>query len=127
MKTLRMPNPSHSEPAIDEVEHSGTVVIVGANGSGKSRLGAWLESPMSLTQHRGAPRQADSADRKVYRIAAQRSLVLPDRAERIEATQASYQLMRGSTNPPIGVSRIQGDPVVGQSNDFDLLLNTLFA
>lgn len=123
-QTLRLPNVSSgSNPTVD-VLHRGQVVIVGANGSGKSRLGAWLENPQSLKSNRG---MAGAQPRQAYRLGAQRVLALPDQAQRMDATRATEQLVRGSEGPGGEISRIQGDPVVGQNNDFALLINTLFA
>ncbi|HMH53962.1 MAG TPA: AAA family ATPase [Candidatus Acidoferrum sp.] len=121
---LRFPNPSLSEPPIIDVPHRGQIVIVGANGSGKSRLGAWLENPASLW-----PNRSNTGDqpRHAYRLAAQRALLLPDHAERMEPRMAHDRLVRGEDGPSSGSSRVRGDPVVGQANDFGLLLNALFA
>lgn len=123
--TLQMPNPSSDQPPVTEVQHSGRIVIVGANGSGKSRLGAWFENPIALRQNRS--RVIPREDRKCYRISAQRILALPDHANRVDSKVVSEQLIRGSSGPGGELSRVQGDPVVGQSNDYSLLVDTLFA
>ncbi len=52
---------------LSKVEYSRSIVVVGANGAGKTRLGTWIEF--------------SSPDRdKVYRISAQKSLLMPDSA-----------------------------------------------
>lgn len=123
-RTLHMPNPSLGAEPVHDVHHNGCIVIVGANGSGKSRLGAWLENPASLIRNKT---MATAPKRGAYRIGAQRVLVLPDRAQRMAAEQAAQQLEQGTDGPGGGMSRVQGDPVVGQTNDFGPLLNRLFA
>jgi ABC-type cobalamin/Fe3+-siderophores transport system ATPase subunit len=123
--TLRMPNPSIDNPPAIDVQHTGHIVIVGANGSGKSRLGAWFENPVSLIRNRGM-HVPSTQKRNAYRISAQRTLSLPNQAQRVDANVVAQQLIRGSEGPG-SVSRVQGDPVVGQNNDFSLLVNTLFA
>lgn len=54
---------SHPE-GTNTIENNGSVVIIGANGAGKTRLGSWIE--FSST-HR----------LKVHRISAQKSLSMP--------------------------------------------------
>lgn len=49
-----------------DVESTSGFVIVGANGSGKSRLGAWIERHQSV------------AEEQVLRISAQRALKIPE-------------------------------------------------
>lgn len=126
MPVLKLPNPSKDAPTLTEVTFSRTVVIVGANGAGKSRLGAWLENPRTVI---GGPGRHDSGSTRVadaFRIGAQRVLNLPASAERLEVTAATTQLQRGSDGAMSG-TRLAGDPVVGQSADFPLLVNALFA
>lgn len=123
-RTLHMPNPSLGAEPVHDVHHNGCIVIVGANGSGKSRLGAWLENPVSLVRDKI---MAFAPKRGAYRIGAQRVLVLPEQAQRMAAEQAAQQLEQGTDGPGGGTSRVQGDPVVGQTNDFGPLLNRLFA
>lgn len=123
-----MPNPPRGGGS-DEIEHHGVVVFVGANGSGKTRLGAWLENPANLgTSRPGMAGIGPQNVRRAYRIGAQRNLSLPDRAERQDAEAANKNLSRGSAGPGGSeTSRVSGDPVVGTTNDFNLLLNSLFA
>ena len=65
MREVHFP-PSISVPAQPvDLECETSIVVVGANGAGKSRLGAWLEL-------HGPQKQ------RVHRITAQRSIVFPD-------------------------------------------------
>lgn len=76
MKAVSFP-PSASEPnQIKELECQTSIVVVGANGAGKSRLGSWLEL-------KGPPQKE-----RVHRIAAQRSLVFPDSSSPIGLEKA---------------------------------------
>jgi hypothetical protein len=122
-KTLKMPNEAKSAPGVTTVTHSGVVVIVGANGSGKSRLGAWLENPKTVQTNRGG-----GGGKNAYRIGAQRTLDFPGEAQRLPAERASENLQRGSRGPGGNeLSRLQGDPVVGRNEDFGPLIDLLFA
>lgn len=62
-RSLALP-PSKSHLAGDTIDVIGSIVVVGANGSGKTRLGAWLDahSPQAAVTHR---------------LAAQKSLTFP--------------------------------------------------
>lgn len=60
----------------EEINLVDSVIILGANGSGKSRLGAWLEM-------HGPQKE------KVHRIAAQRSLVFPMKTSPIGLKEAT--------------------------------------
>src|SRR5688572_27967905 len=79
MFSLILP-PSISRPSQNStVDCPRSVVIVGANGCGKTRLGAWidLESPQFQS---------------VHRIAAQKSLALPERSSptSLEAAESDF-------------------------------------
>jgi Protein of unknown function (DUF4435)/AAA domain, putative AbiEii toxin, Type IV TA system len=63
--------PSASVPSqVKDLQCQTSIVVVGANGSGKSRLGSWLE-------FKGPQKE------RVHRIAAQRSLVFPENSSPI--------------------------------------------
>lgn len=118
---LRMPNSSTGPEAISSVMHSGIIVVIGANGAGKTRFGAWLENPQS----RSGVHVADHT-KGAYRIAAQRQLSLPAQAQRQDEATAARNLLNGNDMGP-QVSRVSGDPIVGTSSDFAALLSLLFA
>ncbi len=121
---LTLPN-NGLNGAAATIEHDGVVVIVGANGSGKTRLGAWLESPAALAPqvHPGA-----AVARSGYRIGAQRLLEMPDTAQLKMRAEAENDLLNGGSGP-MGPrpSRVTGDPIVGQLSDFKQLVDLLFA
>lgn len=120
---LPMPNASREGEA--DIAHNGVVVLVGANGSGKSRLGAWIENPDIATASLGTAGGAGT--KRAYRIGSQRQLSLPDEVARVSSQQATDQLARGN-EMTTGPSRVSGpDPAIGVLDDFRLLLNALFA
>ena len=127
MPTLTLPNLSTGVTPVSTVSYDRIVVIVGANGSGKTRLGAWLENPKSLFQNGGMmPPRGNTKNPEVYRIGAQRVLSLNETAERKEKSAVTQSLHQGDGMAQ-GISRLQGDPIVGQHSDFNLLLSALFA
>lgn len=61
-----------------------SVIIIGANGSGKSKLGAWIEqSNPSIT----------------HRIGAQRSLIFGSYIKQMSYEQATHKLLSGTDTP----------------------------
>ena len=109
-------NTSDDVVVIDDV-HS--MVIIGANGSGKTRLGHWLEN-----------NQDD--DVFVHRIAAQKMLEMEPSAFAMNYDEAMDGFLFGSTskrmkkkNPKHG--RWGDDPVVGTLWDFDSVQSLLYA
>jgi ABC-type cobalamin/Fe3+-siderophores transport system ATPase subunit len=94
-----------------------SLVIVGANGSGKSRLGAWLDARDDLI---------------VHRVSAQRALSINEFVTPRPLEQASRQLLFGhdgqgaNHNNKIG-SRWANRPISAQAQDFEPALQVLFA
>ncbi|UOF14179.1 AAA family ATPase [Lysobacter capsici] len=127
---LMMPNLPDGSLGESAVAHNGKIVIVGANGSGKTRFGAWLENP-SVRRHQASHYHSDSKRNEgVYRISAQRVLDLPPSAARKSWEEASAELNSGLGGPSgIGVrhTRVGGDPVVGSMADYGALINALFS
>lgn len=65
LKDISFPPSASAHGQSTELQCQTSIVVVGANGAGKSRLGSWLELK--------GPQKA-----RVHRIAAQRSLVFPE-------------------------------------------------
>jgi ABC-type dipeptide/oligopeptide/nickel transport system ATPase component len=112
---LRFPAGNINEMQTLELDQN--VVIIGANGSGKTRLGAKLEAEMPVE--------------KVHRVSAQRALTIPDFAPLKFLEQAQNELF-------FGVSDIQqisnkmgyrwgNNPATTMMSDFERVLSTLFA
>jgi hypothetical protein len=116
-RELTLPAPP-SSPATSTVTATGSVVIVGANGSGKTRLGAWLDisSPQNTLTHR---------------VAAQKSLTIPESWSTSSLDLAENALLYGfagadaSTVHKLG-HKWGGKPSTHLQTDFDKLLIFLF-
>ena len=99
-----------------------TTILVGANGSGKSRLAAWLENSLGMEAHR---------------IGAHRALTLnPDVVKVSEAT--GLTILRAGVGPGNEGNELHfpnwrpgnrwgGKPTTHLLNDFDALLQSLYA
>ncbi len=117
--SLYLPTPDGTGNKV-EIKHNGSVVIVGANGSGKSRLGAWIE------------KTAQNND-VVHRISAQRALVLPEYAIVKSLEQSLNDLIWGNEDPQYANNqnkfghRWQGKPETFPLNDYGKVLSNLFA
>lgn len=87
----------------EELTLIDNLVIVGANGSGKSRLGSRIENQTTY--------------RPVKRISAQRLLQVPDRAQQRTLVQSLNELVNNWRNRN----------VIELQNDYELALSTIFA
>lgn len=114
----KLPLPSSGDSASGVVlDGHRAFVVVGANGTGKTRLGSWLElsSPIQATAHR---------------ISAQKSLTMPasvsPRAPAEAEAALRWGLESGSASHREGF-RWQSNPSTALLNDFDKLLVYLFS
>jgi energy-coupling factor transporter ATP-binding protein EcfA2 len=100
-----------------ELETTSSILFVGANGAGKTRLGAWIEI--------NSPNAA-----RVHRIAAQKSLAMPDTATPTAIDLAETDLLFGHSlhgrQNKLG-HRWQGNAAVSFLNDFQKLMVYLFS
>lgn len=116
--TLTLPNVADGTTDIDTKR---SIVIIGANGSGKTRLGTWIEfdSP-----------QKD----KVHRVSAQKSLNMPDSTSPVSIEKAECDLLFGYPD----VSKDQrfdykrghrwgGKPAIALLDDYQKLMVYLFS
>ena len=92
-----------------------STIFVGANGAGKTRLGVSIENQVP--------------DAKIRRVAAHRSLVMPDQLSSMSYDRALRALETGY--PDVGglksAHRYQQKPEVVLLSDYDYLLQALFA
>lgn len=127
---LRMPNMPNGAIGECDIPHAGVVVIVGANGSGKTRLGAWLENP-AVRRHQESNFHTDTKrNEDIYRISARRSLELPPSAVRKSLAEANAELnsgLGGAMGTGTRHTRVGGDPIVGAVGDYGALINALFS
>jgi Protein of unknown function (DUF4435)/AAA domain, putative AbiEii toxin, Type IV TA system len=116
---LSLPIPNNSTIANDfSVKQS--VVFIGANGSGKSRLGAWLD--IISIKHKD----------KVHRISAQKSLEMPESVSPQSIIQSEFELLYGNANYKQIASKHKAvrwgnKPNTHLINDFDKLMVYLFS
>jgi len=72
-----LPKQNENARWVNEEQHeasSNAVIIIGANGSGKSRLAAWIEQVTNSVKVDNSDEKPKSKEMDVYRIGAQRSL-----------------------------------------------------
>lgn len=109
------------EKDLAEIETNQSVLIIGANGSGKSRLGTWmdLKSPQRNI---------------VHRISAQRALAMPDHTTPTSLQQAQNNLLYGIENlegsEPLWYKenyRWGSKPAISSLNDYGKLMVYLFS
>lgn len=112
MKKLTLPRGNTTE----EIETSQSLLFIGANGSGKTRLGTWIEitSPQKSV---------------VHRISAQKSLALPDSTTPQSIEQAEKDLLFG--NPDWShaqkINKFSNKPATQSLNDYQKLMVYLFS
>ncbi len=104
-----------------EIPVCGSVVFIGANGSGKSRLGSWIdiESPQK---------------KRVHRVSAQKSLSMPDTTTPVSIELAEKDLRYGYSAAPIESAsdykighKWHSRPAVTLQDDFNKLMTYLFS
>lgn len=116
--SINLPNRSgNGNP--EKIDTSGRIVLIGANGSGKTRLGIWIEEQLQ-NQY------------TVHRISAQKALDIPEFAALKNLEQAKKELIFGRSDQHATVARKihdrwGGSPATFLLNDFDKLLSLLFA
>src|SRR5215208_6906013 len=96
IRSLALPSPKSAPPgegSTTSVPTEGPLVVIGANGSGKTRLGTWIEFESGHIE-------------LVRRISAQKSLAMPGSAASGAVDQAYMALLYGTaaadmTNPTI--------------------------
>lgn len=117
--TLPKPNTDGSIYSIFDSDQS--VLLVGANGSGKTRLGTWIETN-SPEKH------------LVHRISAQKSLAMPESSIPMSIAKAEKDLLYGNAEGNDNDQqhhknhyKWQGKPAITQQNDFQKLMVYLFS
>jgi hypothetical protein len=120
-RNLSLP-PSISSPQSTDIQVKSSVVVVGANGSGKTRFGSWidLESPQKAL---------------VHRVGAQKSLSIPEYCSTSSINAAEHNLLYGYYQANLAVEtmqqykighRWQSKPSTFLQSDYDKLLTYLF-
>jgi ABC-type cobalamin/Fe3+-siderophores transport system ATPase subunit len=106
--------------ASEALPGESNVVLVGANGAGKTRLGIWLDF--------------NQGHIRVHRISAQRALAIPQSATMQTLAIAEKLLWVGEKDAPLGQEQWNkthyryGNDIIGNVlSDYQHLLSTLFA
>lgn len=112
-RTLILPR---ENGATESIETTQSLLFVGANGSGKTRLGTWIE--LSSPQRE-----------LVHRISAQKSLSMPDSTTPVSIDIAERNLLFGhpSHTHHHKQSRWGGNPATALLSDYEKLMVYLFS
>jgi hypothetical protein len=118
--SLKLPASQSHPEGQNTIEATGSIVVVGANGAGKTRLGSWIEfqEPNALLTHR---------------ISAQKSLTLPASTRPMSVDIAEPELLfgyeKGRDNPKAYKTghRWSNHPNTSLLNDFERLMIYLFS
>ncbi|WP_286230573.1 DUF4435 domain-containing protein [Neobacillus mesonae] len=113
---IKLPNENNA--VIEEVFENNALIIIGANGSGKSRLGAWIEK---------------NDFTNIHRVSAQRSLIFDDFIALKSYKQSENLLWFGIENDPQphelqkGSRWQYGKYTTSMVQDFNAALSTVIA
>jgi hypothetical protein len=110
---LQIPIPNNASGTQPLDTNGNPIVIIGANGSGKSRMGFFIER--------------NNATPFTVRISAHRALSLPDYAQPYNLEQATNLLRTGDITGSYNSKYNSESPVLYLQNDYQYLLSTLFA
>lgn len=100
-----------------EIETTTSLLFVGANGSGKTRIGTWIELQSPQKE-------------KVHRISAQKSLTMPDTTTPMSIERAEKDLLFGDADGQWSHKqghRWQSKPAISLLNDYQKLMVYLFS
>lgn len=113
LKKLSLPN---NDAQIVEIESTQSILFIGANGSGKTRLGSWIELDSPQNQI-------------VHRISAQKSLTFPDSTTPQSIDLAEKDLLWGHPQWSVSNKRNKwsNKPATTFQNDFQKLMVYLFS
>ena len=110
--------PNGSNQRIEYTTQNNSVIIIGANGSGKSKLGEWMEKRDEITTHR---------------IGAQRSLVFGQYIQQKSYEQATnllvygHESQRGNHDQRWGFDGEKYNYTATLLNDYENVLSALVA
>jgi ABC-type lipoprotein export system ATPase subunit len=104
-----------------EIASNQSILLIGANGAGKTRLGTWIE-------------MASPQLKSVHRLSAQKSLSMPDTSTPVSIERAEKDLLFGYAEAPDGQENVYKDghkwgskPAISMLNDFQKLMVYLFS
>lgn len=114
-RIVKMPPSKGQAAGSDLLLKDRVLVIIGANGAGKSRFGAWLDM-QDIELH--------------HRVSAHRSLTFPDRVQPTDLAEAERMLYNGAKENQSQAhyrqhNRWQNNPATALLNDFDPLVTVM--
>lgn len=115
-KTRELVLPGNNPEENDRIASQQSIMFIGANGSGKTRLGTWIELE-------------GKQDSRVHRISAQKSLSMPDSTTPMSIDIAERNLLFGSPEREDLVSHYRWNqkPATSLLNDYEKLMVYLFS
>ncbi|MDI2112584.1 DUF4435 domain-containing protein [Commensalibacter nepenthis] len=112
--TIKLPK----KGALQEIDTPQSLLFIGANGSGKTRLGAWIDTESKQKE-------------RVHRISAQKSLAMPDDTQITSAQNAIDELYFGGKEEYRKQNksnfRWNSKPAITPLDDYKKLLTYLFS
>lgn len=115
--TFNIKVPTSSGHKEIKIEPGSSVIFVGANGTGKTRLAAYIEKALNLDAHRISAHRALSLNPSVHKISEKQAL------QGLRTGHADENAMLAHRDG----SRWRGKGSVHLLNDFDFLVQVLFA
>jgi ABC-type cobalamin/Fe3+-siderophores transport system ATPase subunit len=123
MRELYLPKSAIGDNISNSIEIENSLVIVGPNGSGKTRLGTWIEFESSQKVN-------------VHRISAQKSLSIPNNIRPTSLEKSLMELRIGYYHENVNQNnyfnykqnqRWSGNPATSLLNDYGKLLTFLYS
>ena len=99
------------------LESGGSIIFVGANGGGKTRLAVHIENALGLSAHRISAHRALSLNPSVAKISEKQALLGLQTGHPAEDAQLEHRIGQ----------RWRSKGAVWLLNDFDFLIQALFA
>jgi hypothetical protein len=115
--TFEISIPTFGGEKLIRVEQGSSVVFVGANGVGKTRLATYIEDRLNFNAHRISAHRALALNPSVAKIGEKQALL---------GLRTGYPDLQASIGNRIG-SRWQSKAATALLNDFDFLIQALFA
>ncbi|HEC40386.1 hypothetical protein LCGC14_0616430 [marine sediment metagenome] len=117
--------PKNNSKEMEEFGSERNLVLVGANGSGKSKLGAWIEGYK--------PNNEKVQSKIIHRVSAQRALNIPQFIAMMPLERSKNALFHGEQDPPVIDpqrkinTRWNRNPTTQLINDINFVMSALFA
>lgn len=116
--TFNFQIPNSDQQTSIAIEPGSSVVFVGANGSGKTRLAVFIEEAAGIDAHRISAHRALNLNPAVPKIRS---------AEALRKLRFGWEHENATIQSRAGSRWVNSKPAVAMLNDFDSLLQALFA